>query len=205
MSPEGARRPPHMARVIANMSMSLDGFIADPDDGCNDLFGWYEGGPVEIENPSTSHSAHLTEESASVYGAALASTGAFLVGRRLYDLTNGWNARPPADAPMVVLTHEPPTEWPGDGVQIVFATDVDSAVARASELAGDRVVAVGGAAASRACLDAGLLDEITVNLIPVVLGKGIPWFAGSDGPVRLEDPEIVAAEGVTHLSYRVRR
>ena len=90
-------------------------------------------------------------------------------------------------------------------MQIVFATDVESAVAQASELAGERVVAVGGAAASRACLDAGLLDEITVNLIPVVLGKGIPWFAGSDGPVRLEDPEIVAAEGVTHLSYRVRR
>ena len=204
MTPEGARRPHHMARVIANMSMSLDGFIADPDDGCNDLFGWYGGGPVELTD-FAGRTSHLTEESASVFGAALASTGAFLVGRRLYDITNGWDARPPADAPMVVLTHEPPADWPRDGVQIVFATDVGSAVAQASELAGDRVVAVGGAAASRACLDAGLLDAITVNLIPVVLGKGIPWFAGSDGPVRLEDPEIVAAEGVTHLSYRVRR
>jgi dihydrofolate reductase len=106
---------------------------------------------------------------------------------------------------MVVLTHDPPADWPRDGVQIVFATDVGSAVARASELAGDRVVAVGGAAASRACLDAGLLDGITVNLIPVVLGEGIPWFAGSDGPLRLDDPDIVAAEGVTHLHYRVRR
>jgi dihydrofolate reductase len=205
MSPEGARRPPRMARVIANMSMSLDGFIADPDDGCNDLFGWYEGGPVEIQNPAAGRAAHLTEESASVFGAALASAGAFLVGRRLYDLTNGWNARPPADAPMVVLTHDPPDDWPRGGVQIVFATDIESAVAKASELAGERVVAVAGAATARACLDAGLLDEITVNLIPVVLGKGIPWFAGADGPVRLEDPEIVAARGVTHLSYRVRR
>jgi dihydrofolate reductase len=205
MSPEGARRPPRMARVIANMSMSLDGFIADPDDGCNDLFGWYEGGPVEIQNPAAGRAAHLTEESASVFGAALASAGAFLVGRRLYDLTNGWNARPPADAPMVVLTHDPPDDWPRGGVQIVFATDIESAVAKASELAGERVVAVAGAATARACLDAGLLDEITVNLIPVVLGNGIPWFAGADGPVRLEDPEIVAARGVTHLSYRVRR
>ena len=186
------------------MSMSLDGFIADPDDGCNDLFGWYGGGPVEVTD-FAGRTSHLTEESASVFGAALASAGAFLVGRRLYDITNGWDARPPADAPMVVLTHEPPADWPRDGVQIAFATDVESAVAQASELAGDRVVAVGGAAASRACLDAGLLDEIAVNLIPVVLGKGIPWFAGADGPVRLEDPEIVAAEGVTHLSYRVRR
>jgi dihydrofolate reductase len=194
-----------MARVIANMSMSLDGFIADPDDGCNDLFGWYEGGPVEIQNPAAGRAAHLTEESASVFGAALASAGAFLVGRRLYDLTNGWNARPPADAPMVVLTHDPPDDWPRGGVQIVFATDIESAVAKASKLAGERVVAVAGAATARACLDAGLLDEITVNLIPVVLGKGIPWFAGADGPVRLEDPEIVAARGVTHLSYRVRR
>ncbi len=106
---------------------------------------------------------------------------------------------------MVVLTHHPPADWPRDGVEIRFARDAESAIAVASELARDRVVAVGGTGAARACLDAGLLDEIVVNLIPVVLGSGIPWFAGAQGPVRLEDPEIVAAEGVTHLRYRVRR
>ena len=187
------------------MSMSLDGFIADPDDGCNDLFGWYGDGPVELTDHA-GRTAHLTEESASVFGAALASAGAFLVGRRLYDLTNGWDA--------------PPAGGRAHGGADARAARRMARRRRRDRLRDRRGVGGGaglpsspatgswpsaGAAASRACLDAGLLDEIAVNLIPVVLGKGIPWFAGTDGPVRLEDPEIVAARGVTHLSYRVRR
>ncbi len=79
-------------------------------------------------------------------------------------------------------------------------------MAEASRLAGDKVVSVAGAHAARACLDAGLLDEIAVNLVPVILGDGIPFFAGiANGPVRLEDPTVVEAAGVTHLHYVVRR
>jgi dihydrofolate reductase len=189
--------------VIANLSMSLDGFIADRDDGVSELFGWYADGPVEVVD-FAGRIAHMQEPSASYFRAALESTGAYLVGRRLYDHTGGWGGKPPSEAPMVVLTHDPPDDWPRDGVPITFVSDVGEAVAEARRLAGERVVAVAGAHVARECLAAGLLDEIVVNLIPVVKGDGIPWFAGTgNAPWRLSDPEIVEAPGVTHLKYRV--
>jgi dihydrofolate reductase len=195
-----------MARVIANLSMSVDGFIADPDDGVGELFGWYANGPVAVDGGG-GRMFQMTETSAAVLRAALADTGAFLVGRRLYDHTNGWHGRPPVEAPMVVVTHDPPGDWPRDGVPITFVADgIERAVAEAKALAGDKVVAVAGGAVARECLAAGLLDEISVNLVPVVLGEGIPFLAGvANAPVRLEDPEVTEAAGVTHLRYRVRR
>jgi dihydrofolate reductase len=194
-----------MARVIANLTMSLDGFVADPDDGVAELFGWYAAGPVAITDFG-GRTFRLTEPSAAFLRGELDRTGAFVVGRRLYDHTHGWDGRPPVEAPMVVVTHRPPDDPPRGGVPITFAGDIESAVALASDLAGERAVSVAGAATARACLDAGLLDEVVVNLVPVVLGRGIPFLAGIErGPVRLEDPEVVAAPGVTHLRYRVRR
>jgi dihydrofolate reductase len=195
-----------MATVIANLSMSLDGFVADPEDGVGELFGWYAGGPVSVDGGG-GRTFHMTETSAAVLREAFARVGAFLVGRRLYDHTNGWGGRPPVDAPMVVVTHDPPQDWPRAGVPITFAAGgIERAVDEAKALAGDGVVSVAGAAVARACLDAGLLDEIWVNLVPVVLGAGIPFLAGAtSAPVRLEDPEVVEAAGVTHLRYRVRR
>jgi dihydrofolate reductase len=194
-----------MTSVITNLSMSLDGFVADRDDGVGELFGWYSSGPVEVDGGG-GRVFRMSETSAAVYRSAIAATGAFLVGRRLYDHTNGWNAQPPAQAPMVVVTHHPPDDWPRGGVPITFATGIEEAVAEAKALAGDKVVAVAGAHTARECLDAGLLDEIYVNLIPVVLGDGIPFFAGTkSAPVRLEDPEVTEAPGVTHLRYRVKR
>lgn len=194
------------AMVIANLCMSLDGFIADRDDGVQELFGCYANGSVAVDG-GNGRTFWMTETSAALLREALASTGAYLVGRRLYDQTRGWDGRPPTDVPMVVVTHEPPQDWPRDGVPITFVSDgIEHAVAEAKALAGNRVVAVAGGAVARACLDAGLLDEICVNLVPVVLGDGIPFLAGiTNGPVRLEDPEVVEAEGVTHLRYRVRR
>lgn len=194
------------AAVIANLSMSLDGFIADRDDGVGELFGWYANGPVAVDG-GNGRTFWMTETSAALLRAALASTGAFLVGRRLYDHTRGWEGRPPADVPIVVVTHDPPDDWPRGGVPITFVADgIEHAVAEAKALAGDRIVAVAGAGVARACLDAGLLDEIWINLVPVVLGDGIPFLAGAtNGPVRLEDPEVIQAAGVTHLRYRVRR
>ncbi|HEY6759102.1 MAG TPA: dihydrofolate reductase family protein, partial [Baekduia sp.] len=198
-----------MTDVVANMTMSLDGFIAHRDDGVAGLFDWYRGGDVAVEDFAGRRSS-LTPVSAAYFRAELDRVGAFLVGRRLYDHTNGWEARPPTEAPMVVVTHAAPADWPRDGVPITFATEgIEAAVAEAQALAarggGGRVVSVAGAATARSCLDAGLLDEIVVNLVPIVLGDGIPFFAGACGPVALEEPEIVAAPGVTHLRYRVAR
>ena len=140
-----------------------------------------------------------------MFEAALASAGAFLVGRRLYDLTNGWNARPPADAPMVVLTHDPPDDWPRGGVQIVFATDIESAVAKASELrrgprrGGGRRRGVTGLPRCRSARR----DHREPH--PGRARQGHPVVRGLRRARPAEDPEIVAAEGVTHLSYRLRR
>jgi dihydrofolate reductase len=194
-----------MALVIANLSMSLDGFIADPDDGVRELFGWYSNGPVAVDGGG-GRTFQMTETSAALLRDEFARIGAFLVGRRLYDHTHGWRGQPPVPAPMVVVTHDPPDDWPRDGVPITFIADgIEHAVAEAKALAGDGVVSVAGGALARECLDAGLLDEIVVNLVPVVLGEGIPFLGGAkSAPVRFEDPEIIEATGVTHLRYRVR-
>ena len=125
------------------------------------------------------------------------------MGRRLYDITNGWNGHPGGEVPMVVLTHEPPADWPRDGVPIHFVAGAEAAVARAQELARGRDVSIAGATATRAVLNAGLLDEITVSLVPVILGAGLLWFAGSRGRVRLSDPGVYDDAGVTHLRYAV--
>ena len=194
-----------MATLIANLSMSIDGFIADPDDGVGEIFNWYGDGPVEVRD-FTGHTFLMHEPSATVLRGAFERTGAFLVGRRLYDVTHGWHGRPPVEAPMVVVTHDPPEDWPRDGVPITFVSDgIERAVAEARRLAGDLDVGVAGAAVARECLAAGLLDEIMINLVPVVLGRGIPFLAGvANAPVRFADPEVIEAPGVTHLRYRVR-
>ena len=195
-----------MATVIANLSMSLDGFIADPEDGVEEIFGWYDDGPEVVEGFG-GHRFQMSAPSAEVLRGAFERTGAFLVGRRLYDHTNGWNGRPPVEAPMVVVTHDPPDDWPRNGVPITFVSDgIEHAVAEARKLAGDGVVGVAGGAVARECLAAGLLDEIVINLVPVAIGRGIPFLAGvANGPIRFEDPEVIEAPGVTHLRYRVRR
>jgi dihydrofolate reductase len=189
------------------MAMSIDGFIAHEDDTIDGLFDWYFDGPVELEAFS-GMKFKLSEASAKFFADALDGIGAFVMGRRLYDHTNGWGAKPPAEAPLVVLTHEPPSDWPqpADGVPITFRTNVEDAVAEAKRLAGDKNVSVAGSVAAREVLAAGLLDEIVISQVPIVLGSGLPWFGGTKGgPFRLSDPEVIAAPGVTHLRYQVIR
>ncbi len=144
----------------------------------------------------------MDEPSRSLFRDAVARIGCHVVGRRLYDITNGWGGHPGNEAPIVCVTHEPPESTP-DGVPYFFFADVEAAVAKAVELAGDLDVAVAGGQVARQALDAGLLDVIDVSLVPVVLGAGIPWFAGAAGPVRLSDPVVHQGKGVTHLRYEV--
>lgn len=190
--------------VIASLAMSIDGFIADPDDGCADLFGFYENGAVELRVADGWPAFHMDEPSLTLFREAVARTGCHVMGRRLYDLTNGWGGHPGNEAPIVVVTHRAPDQHP-EGVPYHFVPGVEPAIALARELAGDLDVGISGASVARQALDAGLLDVIEVSLVPVVLGAGIPWFAGAQGPVRLSDPVIREARGVTHLRYEVRR
>lgn len=194
-----------MGKVTAQLAMSLDGFVADPDDGIDELFGFYFGGDVPVKLSEGFPELRVSQVTADLLWSATEQTGATVVGRRLYDITNGWNGHPGGEVPMVVLTHEPPTDWPRDGVPIHFISGAEAAVAKAQQLAGGKGVAIAGATATREVLDAGLLDEIVVSLVPVILGEGLPWFAGSRGPVRLSNPEVFEDTGVTHLRYAVLR
>jgi dihydrofolate reductase len=193
-----------MSTVVANLAMSVDGFIAAPDDRCDDLFGFYGNGATELRLADGWPPFHMDEPSLTLFREAVARIGCHVMGRRLYDLTGGWGGHPGNEAPIVVLTHRPPATAP-EGVPYFFRSDVGAAIAQARELAGDLDVAVAGASVARQALDLGLLDVIDVSLVPVVLGAGIPWFAGSKGPVRLSDPVVHEARGVTHLRYEVQR
>lgn len=193
-----------MGRVIANMAMSLDGFIADPDDGCEDLFGFYDNGSTDLRLADGWPTFHMDEPSLSLFREAVARIGCHIMGRRLYDITNGWEGHPGNEAPIVVVTHEAPDTHP-DGVPYRFVSGVEEAVEVARGFAGDLDIGFAGGQLARQALDAGLLEVIDVSLVPVILGAGIPWFAGARGPVRLSDPVVHEGHGVTHLRYEVVR
>ena len=195
-----------MSTMIANMSMSLDGFIEDSAGDANrHLFGWTQSGPQEWTLPGDGRPFHTSAASANHMRSVLTDLGALICGRTLFDLTHGWGGRHPAGAPVFVVTHQAPTDWAHPDAPFTFVTDgVAAAVEQASALAGPRTVAVASADIARQCLALGLLDVVAVDLVPVLLGTGKPWFAGLADKVELEDPEIIAGERVTHLVYRVR-
>ena len=197
-----------MGEVIADMSMSLDGFIADKEHRIDELVGWYFNGDAEVATPNPAVSFRTSEASADVIRDALANVGAIVGGRDYFDSANGWGGQHPMGVPAYIVTHRPPPEdWPADNDAIRFVHDgVESAIAQAKAAAGDKSVALATPTVTRAAYAAGLLDALSVNLVPVLLGEGIPWFAGiSESPVALEGPRIVAGDGVTHLYYRVAK
>lgn len=195
-----------MTEVIADMAMSLDGFIADKEDRIDPLIGWYFNGDAEVTTPNPAVTFRTSEASADVIRDALGTIGAIVGGRRYFDLANGWGGRHPMGVPTFVVTHRPPPDdWPADNDAIRFVYDgVERAIEQAKAAAGGKSVALATPTVTRAAYAAGLLDALSVNLVPVLLGDGIPWLAGlSDGPVALEGPRVVAGDGVTHLRYRV--
>jgi dihydrofolate reductase len=191
-----------MSTVIANMSMSLDGFIEDRDGGVGDVFAWTTAGPRTTRTPGREFRTAPT--SADALRDAVETTGVIVCGRRLFDLTKGWRGHHPIGAPVVCVTHRPPADYPHDNATFV-TTGVADAIAVAKDIAGERNVAVASADIARQCLDLGLLDAIRVDLVPVLLGAGRPFFAGVVEHVTLEDPEVTEGHGVTHLHYRVRK
>ena len=196
-----------MGTVVADMTMSVDGFIADPDDGVGHLFDWYGEGDVTFRFPGNGMEAHVSAPSAEHLERVVSELGALVTGRRLYDVAHAWSGSHPAGVPVVVVTHTPPETAPSGSTPFTFVTDgVQSAIARAQAIAGERSVVIASADIARQCLDAGLLDVIQVNLAPVMLGRGIPFFSGlARYPVLLEDPIILPGSRVTHMYFRVRR
>jgi dihydrofolate reductase len=198
-----------MATVVAEMSMSLDGFVADPSDQVGPLFDWYGNGEVEVPSANPERWAFRTSEASARYlRDSLERVGALVAGRRLFDI-GGWGDHGhPFGVPVFVVTHSVPEGWPREDapVPFTFVTDgVERAVEQAKATVGDGVVGVAGPNVAQQCLNAGLLDEVRVDLVPVLLGQGIRYFDNlSDAPVALEGPRVIQGTGVTHLIYRVR-
>ena len=165
-----------MGRVASHMTMSLDGFIADPHNGVAELFGWYEAGTVTVPSAGERWSFTVDERSAQLLREVLAAAGALVCGRRPFDHTSGWDDRHPVGAPVVVVTHRPPRDA-GKWTTITFAGSVESGIAAARQIAGDKGVAIASASIAAQALDLGLVEEVTISLVPVLLGTGIPYFA----------------------------
>jgi dihydrofolate reductase len=192
-----------MSKVIANMSMSLDGFIADPVDGIDQLFGWMGNGDVEVPTAVEWATFRMSPASAEYMRKALDGVGALIAGRHLFDITQGWGGTHPLGVPVFVVTHQAPTDWPHTET-FTFVDSVEKAVELAKQAAGDKDVAIASSKVAQQALDAGLIDAIQVDLVPVILGTGVRWFENLDkAPVRLDNPTVIEGNGVTHLGYTV--
>jgi dihydrofolate reductase len=197
-----------MGTVVAQASMSLDGYIAKADNSIGLLFDWLQAGEVECRTASPGITFHLTPASAAYWRESTGDLGAIVCGRTLFDFTDGWGGRHTMDAPVVVVTHHVPTEWVSNhpDAPFEFVTDgVAAAIARAQEIAGPRTVAVAAGTIAAQCLQLGLLDAVAIDLVPVVMGGGRPFFPGmSVDDVPLGDPEVcVPSTRVTHLRMPV--
>jgi dihydrofolate reductase len=198
-----------MGKVIAAASMSLDGYISKDDNTIGRLFDWYQSGEVEISTATPGITFHLTPQSAEHWQRWTSGLGALVCGRTLFDFTDGWGGRHTMDTPVVVVTHQVPTDWvkAHPDAPFHFVTDgVEAAVAKAQEIAGERIVGVTAGTIAGQCLELGLLDEVAVDLVPVVMGRGRPFFGElSLEDVALGDPTVcVQGDRVTHLTFPAR-
>jgi dihydrofolate reductase len=198
-----------MATVIMHAVSSLDGYIADRDDEVGPLFDWYFNGDrklVDEESEDLHAPFRLGEKSFDYVRSFWGTIGATIQGRHLFDITNGWEAKPPAGDHLLVVSHRPkPDGWHPEA-DVPFHDDVAAAVADAKERAGDRVVAVCAGNAGAQALALGLVDFVAIDVVPVVFGTGKPYFGDIDAQHLLEDPDVVIqGDRVLHLRYPVRR
>ena len=163
-----------MGKVFTHMTMSLDGFIADPNDQVGELFDWYGAGDVSVPTPNEEISFHVDDASAEMLRELTGNTGALVSGRHLFDIANGWDDNHPAGAPVVVVTHRAPEDaakrWP----RTTFVDGVEAAITEARQIAGDQDVTIASAKITQQALDLGLVDEVCVcvSLVPVCSAKG---------------------------------
>ncbi len=200
-----------MGRTIMGAVVSLDGRIAHDDDSVGPLFDWYGNGDVEWSfSAEQEQPCRTTQASRDFMHAVYPRIGAVVIGRRLFDHTNGWGGVPAAGDHVFVVTHTPPTDWEhADTAPFTFVTGVEAAIAQAREFAGpDRDVDVAAGEIGGQALRLGLIDQVVMNVVPVVFGAGRPFF-GAMGPgetITLANPSLVAqGDRVTHLLYDVVR
>jgi dihydrofolate reductase len=200
--------------VIMHSVASVDGFIADENDGVGPLHDWYFSGDVPIigePDPQYDHSGagsafRVSSASAEYVRPMWQEVGTIVMGRHMFDLMNGWEGRPPTGDHVVVVSHRPKPEGWHPEASYHFVDDVKAAIDKARELAGERSVAVNAGEVGGQILAAGLVDEVAIDVVPVVFGSGKRYFGSIEGQHLLEDPHVVIqGERVLHLKFRVRR
>jgi dihydrofolate reductase len=192
-----------MTQVVSAHSASLDGFIADSDDNPERVFGWYASG----DTPSRYYGDfRMSKVSADIFDEAVSQIGAVVAGRRTYEVSEpSWQGEGPLPGvPLFVVTHRVPDDA-GDAPYTFVTDGIESAVEQARAAAGDKNVGIMGGRTTQECLRAGLLDEVQVDLVPVLLGRGVRLFDLGDDSFTLEPSMVVEAPGVTHLRYRVAK
>lgn len=193
-----------MGEVVLYSTVSVDGFIADDNDQPGPLFDWLTSGDVPLDE---SGQLKVSQASYAHTRAYWDQIGVTVAGRRVFDLTDGWDGTPPSGIDhVVVVSHRPaPEGWPPES-PFHFVDGVDAAMTTAQELAGDRTVEVAAGDVGGQMLAAGLVDEVAMDVAPVVLGTGKRFFGSVAAQHLLEDPDVViAGNRVLHLRYRVRR
>jgi dihydrofolate reductase len=193
-----------MGKVVLYSTVSVDGFIADDDDQPGPLFDWMSSGDVPLDE---SEQAKVSQASYEYTRAYWDQIGVTVVGRHVFDMTDGWGGTPPGGIDhVVVVSHRPaPEGWPREA-PFHFVDGVEAAMATAQELAGDRTVEVAAGDVGGQVLAAGLVDEVAMDVAPVVIGSGKRYFGSVDALHLLEDAHaVVQGNRVLHLRYRVRR
>lgn len=200
-----------MGKVIVGATVSVDGFIADRNDGVGALFDWYFLGAEELELPPHNYRPQGGYRPAGASAALLRETwpriGATVIGRRLFDLTDGWTGKPAVGDRVFVVTHRDPGDWTSryPDAPYTFVGDLAEAIAAAKEAADDKDVSLTAGDLAGQALAAGLVDQLDMYVAPVVFGAGIRFFGEHEVPTTmLGDPEVIPAERVTHLRYTVR-
>jgi dihydrofolate reductase len=201
-----------MGKVIFNITVSLDGFVAGPNDspenglgdGGDALFNWYFSGDTEVKISEGTPVLKISKKSAKIIKESFKTYGAGVWGRRTFDIAHAWGGHPPG-SPAFIVTHNVPQEWVKEGSPFTFVTDgVESAIRQAKQAAGEKNVVVCTASILQQCLNAGLMDELHLDVAPLLLGKGVRLFDHLDiDPIKLERIRVVDAPGVTHIGFRV--
>jgi dihydrofolate reductase len=197
-----------MTKVFAAITTSVDGYVAGPDDrpgqglgeGGERLHYWVFGGPWSYGEEGL---GEATGEDVAWLNEAVSRVGAVVGGRGTYDAAAGWGGENPWKLPFFIVTHRPEDE--PDGGAFTFVPGVDEAIQRAREAAGEKDVhLMGGADVIRQALDAGLVDELTIIVAPVVLGDGTRLFEGFGKSLDLEHLGVRQSPYATFIDYRVR-
>jgi dihydrofolate reductase len=201
-----------MGKVTFNMTMSLDGFVAGPNDnpenglgdGGSGLFTWYFNGDTEVPISNGKMVLKVSKQSADLINESFGKFGAGIWGRRTFDIAHAWGGNPPS-SPAFIVTHNPPVEWIKEGSPFTFVTDgVERAIRQAQKAAGDKDVVICTPSILQQALKLSLVDEIHVDVAPILIGGGVSMFDHlGTGPINLECIQNVQAPGVTHLGFRV--